>query len=149
MNERLPYEEQLVQQLSDLPLPDENMAWADMKGRLEKDDKDRFIPFWLRGCFLWILFGILLLSLGWWIIRPEKWFKKKKTEQETFTSTQTKEREMTNSLLKTKKRKSELNKKEKDLSKIGDSVVKTIPEDKNKNTPDENTLENQNQIADS
>src|SRR6266498_4686245 len=177
MNERLPYEEQLVQQLSDLPLPDENMAWADMKGRLEKDDKDRFIPFWLRGCFLWFLFGILLLSLGWWIIRPEKWFKKKKTEQETFTSTQTKEREMINSLLKTKvkedsnklfrielkqpsdslqnskvasgankrreqnivvsennnireqtnvktkKRKSELNKKEKDLSKIGDSVV--------------------------
>ena len=38
MNERLPYEEQLSQQWNNLPLADENMAWADMKRRLEEDD---------------------------------------------------------------------------------------------------------------
>ena len=45
MSDRLPYEEQLVQQWNDLPLPDEDMAWADMKRRLEEDDDDSIIPF--------------------------------------------------------------------------------------------------------
>jgi len=78
MSERLPYEEQLAQQWNDLPLPDENAAWADMKRRLEEDDDDRLIPVWLRGCAFWGLIGVLLLGLGWWILRPEKWFEKKK-----------------------------------------------------------------------
>lgn len=78
MSERLPYEEQLAQQWNDLPLPDENAAWADMKKRLEEDDDDRLIPVWLRGCAFWGLIGVLLLGLGWWILRPEKWFEKKK-----------------------------------------------------------------------
>jgi hypothetical protein len=83
MSEQLPYEEQLTQQWNDLPLPDEDMAWADMKRRLDEDDDDRFIPFWLRGCALWGLLAVLLTGLGWWIVRPEKWFKentKLKTE---------------------------------------------------------------------
>jgi len=52
MNDRLPYEEQLASQWHDLPLPDENMAWADMKRRLEEDDDNGIIPIWLRGCSL-------------------------------------------------------------------------------------------------
>jgi hypothetical protein len=84
MNQLLPYESALSQQLIDLPLPDENMAWADMKRRLDEEDKRRVIPFWLTGCAGWGLLGILLLGLGWWILRPEKWFKKKQeTEQST------------------------------------------------------------------
>src|SRR5688572_1286801 len=82
MNERLPYEEQLKQQWSDLPLPDENVAWEDMKRRLEEDDERRPFPFWLNGCAGWGLLGILLLGLGWWILRPEKWFTGK-TERTT------------------------------------------------------------------
>jgi hypothetical protein len=101
MNKRLPYEDYLAKQLNDLPLPDENMAWADMKRRLEKDDKDRFTPFWLRGCFLWILFGTLLLSLGWWIVRPGKWFEKKKTGSQEMTITnQLREKEQNNLMQK-------------------------------------------------
>src|SRR6185295_20164865 len=80
MNKRLPYEEQLAEQLNHVSLPDENLAWADMKRRLEKDDDDRIIPFWLNGCFLWILFGVVTLSLGWWIFRPERWFERNKAE---------------------------------------------------------------------
>src|SRR6266498_3576907 len=86
MNELLPYEEQLAQQWNDLPLPDENMAWADMKRRLDKDDDDGLIPVWLRGCALWGLVGILVLGLGWWFIHPEKWLENKKAvavKQET------------------------------------------------------------------
>jgi hypothetical protein len=37
MNKRLPYEEQMAEQLKQVSLPDENMAWADMKRRLEGD----------------------------------------------------------------------------------------------------------------
>lgn len=82
MTEHLPYEEQLSQQWNELPLPDVNMAWADMKRRLDEDDDKPFLPFWLRGCAGWGLLGILLLGLGWWMLRPEKWFKKKQgTEQ--------------------------------------------------------------------
>ena len=81
MSERLPYEEKLAQQLNDLPLPDENMAWADMKRRLDDDDDDGLIPIWLRGCALWGIAIVLLIGLGWWIFQPQKWFEKKQTSQ--------------------------------------------------------------------
>jgi hypothetical protein len=77
MSERLPYEQHLHQQWTEVPLPDENMAWADMKRRLEEDDDDGIIVWWRRGCGLWALLLLLLLGLGWWIFRPEKWFMSK------------------------------------------------------------------------
>src|SRR5687768_10012588 len=84
MNQLLPYEIELNQQWIDLPLPDENIAWTDMKRRLDGGEKRRVLPFWWTGCAGWGLLGVLLLGLGWWIFRPEKWFNKKqepKTEQ--------------------------------------------------------------------
>ncbi len=41
MNEHVPYEDELKKRLDDLPLPNENIAWEDMKRRLDKDDDDR------------------------------------------------------------------------------------------------------------
>src|SRR5689334_6572811 len=93
MNKRLPYEEQLAEQLKEVSLPDENMAWADMKRRLDEDDDDRVIPFWLSGCLLWTLLGVVVLTLGWWIVRPEKWFGRKKLDKDKISiSKSTKER---------------------------------------------------------
>lgn len=83
MNQLLPYELELNQQWIDLPLPDENMAWADMKRRLDEEEKRRVIPFWLTGCAGWALLGIVLLGLGWWIFRPEKWFRNKQGTEKT------------------------------------------------------------------
>ncbi|MEO6612668.1 MAG: hypothetical protein ABIT05_14690 [Chitinophagaceae bacterium] len=83
MSERLPYEEQLPAQWNDLPLPDENMAWADMKRRLEEDNDKPLLPIWLRGCMGWGLLMILVLGLGWWILRPGKWFRKKEENPQT------------------------------------------------------------------
>lgn len=80
MSERLPYEEQLAQQWNDLPLPDENMAWADMKRRLEDDDDKPVAAWWRRGCGLWSLLLLLLLVVGWFILKPEKWFSNSKKE---------------------------------------------------------------------
>jgi hypothetical protein len=74
MSERLPYEEQIAKQWNELPLPDENMAWDDMKRRLDEDDDKPILPFWLRGCAGWGLSGLLLLAVLWWMVRPEKWF---------------------------------------------------------------------------
>ncbi len=85
MNELLPYESALSQQWIDLPLPDENMAWADMKRRLDEEDKKRVIPFWLTGCAGWALLAVLLLGLAWWIFRPEKWFTNKQGTERTDT----------------------------------------------------------------
>jgi hypothetical protein len=77
MSERLPYEEQFSKQWENLPLPDENAAWDNMKLRLQKDNDDRVIPFWLSGCGLWGLIGLLVIGLGWWFVRPDKWLSKK------------------------------------------------------------------------
>src|ERR1700733_13123213 len=85
MNELLPYEPELAQKLQSLPMPDYNMAWADMQRRLDEDDDDSIIPFWLRGCGLWILLGIALLGIGWWLLQPQKWFTKKQPAENTST----------------------------------------------------------------
>jgi len=77
MSEYLPYEQQLQQQLNDLPLPDENLAWADMKRRLEKDDDDGAIVWWRRGCFLWGLLLLVLIGGGWFLLKPQRWLNKK------------------------------------------------------------------------
>src|SRR6478672_5417722 len=71
MSERLPYEEQLRDQLNELPLPDENQAWEKMSLLLDEDDEDRIVPpIFLRSCLGW---GLLLLALGaflWFYFRP-------------------------------------------------------------------------------
>jgi len=90
MSDHLPYEEQLAQQLGNLPLPDENMAWEDMKRRLDEDDDDGIIPIWLRGCGPWALLAIILLGLGWWFIRPDKWGSKKREAGSELTIKQNK-----------------------------------------------------------
>lgn len=80
MSDRLPYEEKLAHQWTDLPLPDENMAWEDMKRRLEEDEDDGIIPFWLRGCGLWGLLLIALIGIGWWLFwKPKNENKKEHT----------------------------------------------------------------------
>jgi hypothetical protein len=93
VSEQLPYEEQLAQQWSDLPLPDENMAWADMKRRLEEDDDKPVVAWWRRGCGLWGLLLLVVLAIGWWILQPEKWFSTAKkenpvTNEQTVSSNQ-------------------------------------------------------------
>jgi hypothetical protein len=75
MSEQLPYEELLAQKLAELPLPDENMAWEDMRRRLDEDKKRRIFPFWLNGCLGWGLIGLLVTGLGWWIFRPLQWVR--------------------------------------------------------------------------
>jgi hypothetical protein len=67
MSERLPYEQHLNQQWIEVPLPDEDMAWADMKRRLEEKDDDKIIFWWRPGCAVWGLL-LILLGLGWWIL---------------------------------------------------------------------------------
>ena len=90
MSEKLPYEEKLNQLWDELPLPDEDMAWKDMRRRLDKDDADKIVvPPPKRGCGIGaLLIGLLLLGGFWLLLRPEKWFMKKDTEtaQQTTTS---------------------------------------------------------------
>src|SRR5512143_1156270 len=93
MSERLPYEEELVQKWDELSLPDENLAWADMKRRLDDDDDDRFVPIWLRGCALWGIAIVFLIGVGWWMFQPQKWFQKKPNSYQVQRATGTKRNE--------------------------------------------------------
>lgn len=86
MSERLPYEQHLHQQWNNLPLPDEQAAWDDMARRLEEDDDDKGIFFWWRtGCGVWALL-LLLFAVGWWIVRPEKYFSNKNNKIDSAAS---------------------------------------------------------------
>ncbi|MBC7946965.1 MAG: hypothetical protein H7Y42_03730 [Chitinophagaceae bacterium] len=98
MSDRLPYEDKLAKQWDNLPVPDEDMAWEDMKRRLDEDDNPPIVPFWLTGCGMWGLIGLLVIALGWWIVRPDKLWRsdqetksitKDETEQGTKKSTDT------------------------------------------------------------
>jgi hypothetical protein len=97
MSERLPYEDQLQQHWNDLPLPDENKAWEDMKRRLEEEDDDRpIIAWWRRGCLLWGFLLLVIFGSGLWLIR-ERYFssgnnkKKAVTKQEEVTGNKKKD----------------------------------------------------------
>ncbi len=60
MSKLLPYEEQWLAMQPQIQLPDEDMAWADMKERLDEKKKRRFIFWWQWGCLGWgVFFGIL------------------------------------------------------------------------------------------
>ncbi|HEV8081650.1 MAG TPA: hypothetical protein VGP55_00510 [Chitinophagaceae bacterium] len=81
MNERLPYEEQLLKQWNDLQLPDENFAWEDMKRRLEKDNDKVIIPPAKNGCFIFGLLFMFFAVLLFFIVRPDKWVWNKKEQK--------------------------------------------------------------------
>jgi hypothetical protein len=75
MSEDLRYDDELKNQLEDLSLPGEDVAWEDMKRRLDEgDDEKPFLPRVFRGCGL---YSILLLITGlllFFIINPFHWF---------------------------------------------------------------------------
>lgn len=87
MNERLPYEEQLAGQWSsttagdDFLLPDENLAWADMRRRLDEDRKKRPFAWWRWGCLGWALLGILVIGAGWYFLQSPKHIQEEHTNK--------------------------------------------------------------------
>jgi hypothetical protein len=93
MSERLTYEMQLQQQWIDLPLPDENLAWADMRRRLEEDDDHPVIAWWRRGCVLWGALLLTMLAIGWYWFRPDKWFDKTSGSQQEIHKEQRKDQQ--------------------------------------------------------
>lgn len=86
MSERLPYGELPEERLTDLPLPDEDLAWEDMRRRLEEDDDDKpVIVWWRRGCMLWGLLLLGLMATGWWFFYHDN---KKPVTDKKETSTE-------------------------------------------------------------
>lgn len=87
MNERLPYEEQLAQQWSassagtGFPLPDVNLAWADMRRRLDEDEDRKPFAWWRWGCLGWVLLGLLIVGAGWYFLQPQNWFRTKQKSE--------------------------------------------------------------------
>lgn len=70
MSDLLPYEKQLQDHWTEIPLPAENAAWEDMRKRLEEDDDRGFFFWWRPGCAWWGLF-LVLIGLGWWMARSD------------------------------------------------------------------------------
>jgi hypothetical protein len=79
MNKRLPYEEELSKQLNDLPLPDEQGSWDDMKRRLDEDNDDGIIiPPVKKGCMGYGLLLLLLAIILVLVVKPYKWLSHRK-----------------------------------------------------------------------
>jgi hypothetical protein len=71
MNKLPPYEEWHEHWSEGLPLPDADAAWADMKARLDADDrKRRFLLLPLLPCAGWTLLGAAVLGVGTWLLWP-------------------------------------------------------------------------------
>jgi hypothetical protein len=132
MNEKLPYEEQLDRGWDELPLPNEDMAWKDMKRRLDEDDDDKIVvPPPRRGCGVGaLLIGLLLLGGFWFLLRPEAWFTKKENE----TAQQTKK----DVIKDTDKNQTEV-KVEKNANEVEDRTKVKNDENVDKPTPGDTT----------
>ena len=62
------HKDQWDQKLNDLPLPDSEASWQNMKQKLDEDDrKRRIIPPFILNCAAWSLLGIALLAGGWFV----------------------------------------------------------------------------------
>ncbi len=85
MNERLAYEQYLQEHWNDVTLPDVDMAWMDMKRRLDEEEDRPVIPFW-RSCAGKIVLAVLLVAIGWWLVKPQKWFHADTASREKSTS---------------------------------------------------------------
>jgi hypothetical protein len=75
LNELTRYEHEVAKQLSNLPVPDENMAWGEMRKLLDEEKDDGpVVPFWLRGGCLWWGIGLLLIVsvAGWYFFGNKK-----------------------------------------------------------------------------
>lgn len=69
------------EEMNELPVPDQEQAWQDMKRRLEEDRDRRFIPpVWLKSC-AGLALGLLLLSLGGWFLWKKELFTGNKNSQ--------------------------------------------------------------------
>lgn len=70
MNEIIRYDKAIAEMLEHVPMPPEDIAWAEMKKLLDEDDDDPvLIPFFKRwGCWLPAVLLALLLSVGGWFI---------------------------------------------------------------------------------
>ena len=82
MEDKRPYKE-LDGFFSQLPLPDEDGAWADMKQRLDREDDDRVVvlPPFLQGCGGWALLLTGMLAAGLWFYLREPKEKKDSVAQ--------------------------------------------------------------------
>ena len=65
-------------------LPDENMAWADMRRRLDEDDDKPPVAWWRRGCMLWVYCFIAAAVAGWLLLKPAKLVPERNCPKETI-----------------------------------------------------------------
>ncbi|HVX49728.1 MAG TPA: hypothetical protein VHB48_06195 [Chitinophagaceae bacterium] len=71
MSEEKPYNDELFEQLNNLPLPDEDQAWQEMKTLLDDSGDRRLIPPYLRFAGRGAV-AVLLVLLVWFWILPHK-----------------------------------------------------------------------------
>ena len=62
------HRDQWDQKLNDLPLPDSEASWQNMKQKLDDEDKKRrIIPPFILNCAAWSLLAVGLLAGGWFL----------------------------------------------------------------------------------
>ncbi len=81
MSEKLSYDRILAEKMAQLPLPDESMAWEDMRRRLEEKKRRRLLFWWRPGCGLLLLGLIAMLTAVVFIYDPLNWMNKSKKSE--------------------------------------------------------------------
>jgi hypothetical protein len=101
MNSLNKYEKILAEKLQELPLPDEEVAWQDMKRRLDEDkDKRPFILPLRFGCALFsMLLAVALLGLLYFYVLPLDKNKKQLTRLENPITAKIKSGNKTESII--------------------------------------------------
>ncbi len=67
MSNNSPYNNELANKMENMPMPDINMAWADMEKRLTQKEDKKPVPFWLNGCAIFALVAVVLFGIGFWM----------------------------------------------------------------------------------
>ncbi|CAN5493855.1 hypothetical protein BH11BAC3_BH11BAC3_00890 [soil metagenome] len=92
MNEQSPYDDAILNKLQELPVANEDVAWAAMERMLDKDDDDKPVPppfFRNSGC-MGALLLLILLAGGFFLVDFANWFHSNKQKMVTKEKDSTK-----------------------------------------------------------
>ena len=78
MSNHSPYNNELANKMENIPMPDINVAWADMEKRLTQKEDKKPVPFWLNGCAIFALLGLLIFCISFWFYTAKNKVQAKK-----------------------------------------------------------------------
>jgi hypothetical protein len=141
MSNHSPYNNELANKMENIPVPNMDMAWADMEKRLTQKEDKKPIPFWFNGCAMFALVGILLLGIGYWFYTSKNKEHKNDVANVVLKDSSNNVNRDSTAIVKMQKEDA-INKTEKDNTVAINKTAPTNDADNNKTTNNYYTNEN-------